>query len=111
MLLRIDLSAEVLKIDHIGMIIIGANIPMTLYLMYDTYITLREELHAAKIDLLHAELGDVGSKYRCLLQSGVPVSRHLKRSHHIGRIKHHEVVTSIGQAIVFQKGGAKIRCN
>ena len=106
MLLRIDLSAEVLKIDHIGMIIIGANIPMTLYLMYDTYITLREELHAAKIDLLHAELGDVGSKYRCLLQSGVPVSRHLKRSHHIGRIKHHEVVTSIGQAIVFQKGGA-----
>jgi len=105
MLMRINLDGEMFTVDAISGIILAANVPMTVYLLYDTWVTMREELHAARIDLLRAELGDVGSTYRCMLKEGVPISRHLKKKKIVGRVKHHELITVIGQAITFNEGG------
>ena len=52
LLLRVDLLAESFTVDTIGGVIIAANIPMTVYLWYDTYIhvTMRDEriIHAPR---------------------------------------------------------------
>ena len=55
---------------------------------YDMFMTIKEELHHARIDLLNAELGKIGSRYRCTGEKGVAMHLRLmkpakkKKKHH-----------------------------
>merc|ERR1711871_531437 len=57
LLLNVDLDAESFTIDTIGGVIIAVNVPMSVYLVVDTYITMRDEMMTAQIDLIASELG------------------------------------------------------
>merc|ERR1712070_1344540 len=50
----------------IGFVILASNIPMMGYLIYDTYATMKEEIHAATRDLITAELGYEDAEFTCL---------------------------------------------
>lgn len=66
LLLRVDLSAEAFTVDMIGFVILASNIPMMGYLIYDTYATMKEEIHAATRDLITAELGYEDAEFTCI---------------------------------------------
>jgi hypothetical protein len=123
LLLRIDLTGEAFTADTIGNVLLMANAPMMVYLIYDTAITMKYELHAAKIDLLRATLGDIGAHYRCILDEGVEITPNMrdfngsgisakgvkvKAPTVLGRIHKDEVVIANGQAIDFHPAGGPV---
>ena len=61
-LLRVDLTGEMFTNVHIGYVMVASNVPMSIYLLYDGLVV-KMELHHARIDLLRAEIGAIGSKY------------------------------------------------
>ena len=73
--LRVDLTGELFTVGMVGWAMIAANLPMAGYLIWDSYLTVRDELHHARIDLIRVELGRIGSHYRCVEERGVAVSR------------------------------------
>ena len=114
--LRVDLTGELFTVGMVGWAMIAANLPMAGYLIWDSYLTIRDELHHARIDLIRVELGRIGSHYRCVEERGVAVSRKMLKpkadsgidfnSLEIGRIQFNEIVVVNAQAVVFQDGGA-----
>jgi hypothetical protein len=136
-LLRVNLEGERFDVDTIGWVMIGSQAPMVGYLLFDMIMTVMEELHHARVDILAAELGKIGQRYRCTEEGGVgmqlrmikpdtpktgilgSVKRMLgKKSKEeitdiatleIGRIQEGEIVTVNAQAVVFQDGGAVAR--
>jgi hypothetical protein len=66
LLMCVDLEGEAFTVDMVGFVILAANVPMMLYLIYDTWFTMQEEIHAAQLDMIAAELGGPGAKYKCL---------------------------------------------
>ena len=65
LLLRVDLSAESFTTDHLGGFILCSNIPLVLFLGYDTIVTMREEVNTATIEMLISEMGGSGATYTC----------------------------------------------
>jgi hypothetical protein len=98
---------------------------MLFYLVYDTWVTMNDEVHAATIEMLTSEMGTTGSKYTCCksLTPGVPIhstvkfreqkqasSRKVKRKKHtkvIGYVRYGDVVESLDQR--FYKGTPRIK--
>jgi hypothetical protein len=118
-LMRIDLSSEdYLNEALIGLVMLMANLPMLLYLIHDSTVTIIDELHHVRIDLLQYELGKIGSKYECIEENGVSMHKKMIRPTlakgqepppPVGRIAFGEIVTVNAQAVVFQNGGAVAR--
>ena len=93
---------------------------MVLYLAYDTATTMQFEIHAAKIDLLRATLGDIGAHYRCIIDEGVPIHANMrdfkgktdddgmKVTKVLGRVHKDEVIIANGQAIDFYGGSGPV---
>jgi hypothetical protein len=113
-LLQVDLTGEWFTNDHIGYVMVLSNIPMSVYLLYDGLVTINVELHLARIDLLRAEIGEIGSQYRCTRVGGAPLSRKMikgidYKTQECGRIEEDEIVTVNAQAILFEQGGSIAR--
>ena len=112
LLLRVDLSAEMFTVDMIGTVILAANVPMLLYLTYDTIITMRDELHAAPIDMLQAEMGGENATYVCLrevqIQPTLGRNTNLSKDFSLGTVKQHQQVTALEQGFT-QLGTARLR--
>merc|ERR1711871_1013380 len=54
---------------------------MAILLMWDTVLTMQDEIAASQIDLLRAELGGDHARYRCIHTCTVIRQRHLVRGH------------------------------
>ena len=120
-LLRVNLDGESFAQGgngpyFIGAMLIFANLPMIIFIVVDSVQTIREELHAARIALLKYELGRIGSRYRCINEGGVAMSKHVFKQPgvdvnklEIARIEFGDIVTVNAQAVVFQDGGAVAR--
>ena len=106
-LLRVDLDSESFTVDAIGTVIVLANIvspalttrlsptspciaavadadgccqqPMCVYVVYDTYETMKDELMTAQTDLLTSELGGAGARYLCTAEQPVDITEKLAR--------------------------------
>ena len=119
LLLRVDLTGEALTVDLIGGILLCSNIPMGLLLAWDTSITMQDELAAAQIDMLRAELGEDNARYRCIKACKVMQTRRLKAISRRARQKEKVATTvrdvQVGDVIealehtFTRKGDAKIR--
>ena len=114
LLLRVDLNGEAFTTDDIGQILLFVNLPMILYLLYDTFTTLKFEVHRAQIDLLRSSLGDIGAHYRCTMPEGVDIHNKLKKDTKgklmvVGRVLKDEIIIANGQAIDFHHGGPVAR--
>jgi hypothetical protein len=106
-LLRIDLQGELISHNTIGAAILVTNIPMAVYFVFDTFMTMRDQLHEARIGVLREELGGVGAVYRCIETGGVVTSKTMRKlKPEFDVIHENELITATGQAILFQKGGA-----
>jgi hypothetical protein len=106
-LLRIDLKGELISHNTIGAAILLANAPMALYFIYDTWITLRDQLHDARIGVLRDELLGVGAVYRCIHPNGVNTSKTMRKQKPVfDLIQEGEIITAIGQSVLFTGGGA-----
>jgi hypothetical protein len=66
LLMRVDLATEAFTVDTVGTILIACNIPMMMYLAWDTWIKMQIKFFEVQIDLLAGELGGVGATYRAL---------------------------------------------
>jgi cytochrome c5 len=66
LLMRVDLATEAFTVDTVGTILIACNIPMMLYLAWDTWTKMQIKFFEVQIDLLAAEMGGVGATYRAL---------------------------------------------
>ena len=118
-MMRVDLEGEkYLTNTTIGMVMLLANLPMLLYLVFDSIVTIKDELHHVRIDIIKYELGKIGNKYVCVDEAGVAVHRKMIRDkpvrgvkppEPVGRIKVGEFVTVNAQAIIFEHGGAVAR--
>jgi hypothetical protein len=112
LLLRVDLTGEAFTVDMIGGVIISANVPMMTYLVYDTWMTMKEELAAAKIDLLKVELGGIGATYQVCFtgkgNGGVPVherKRFNSKSKVLTRLEMGHEIVSIEEAVTHNGTG------
>merc|ERR1719453_2559531 len=91
---------------------------MMVYLAYDTYIKMQVEFYAAQIDMLAAELGGIGAKYRCINEVKVlarrPVQHYSKKQSSrpepivLGVITVGEVIEALDQVIT-KRGVAKLK--
>jgi hypothetical protein len=110
LLMRVDLEGEAFTVDMVGFVILAANVPMMLYLIYDTWFTMQEEIHAAQLDMIAAELGGPGAKYKCLRD--VNITKKLKgfkkEKQIIGVLKVGEEITALDQGFTM-KGTARIQ--
>jgi hypothetical protein len=99
-LLRIDLGTEAFTVDTIGGVIIAANVPMGVYLVYDTFATMRDEISKAQIDLLTSELGGAGATYLCVKNVEITAKlRYNNRSKNLkGQVKEGDEIVAIQQA-------------
>jgi hypothetical protein len=109
-LLRIDLGSEAFTADAIGGVIIAANVPMGVYLVYDTFVTMRDELSKAQIDLLTSELGGAGATYVCKTDVEITSKLHYRKHNKkvTGQVKEGEKIVAIKQAFN-SKGDARLR--
>ena len=124
-LLRVDLDSESFTVDAIGTVIVLANIvspalttrlsptspciaavadadrccqqPMCVYVVYDTYETMKDELMTAQTDLLTSELGGAGARYLCTAEQPVDITEKLarKRRHRCAH-DHASILVSLG---------------
>eukprot|EP01043_Picozoa_sp_COSAG02_P033908 COSAG02_NODE_2340_length_9105_cov_47.424051_5_plen_1377_part_01 len=123
LLLRVDLTGEAFTANTIGNVLLASNVPMIVYLIYDCTVSMKYEIHAAKIDLLRASLGDIGAHYRCIVDEGVEINPNMrdflgsgisvkgikaKAPNVIGRVDKDEVVVANGQAIDFHPQGGSV---
>ena len=79
--------------------IIIANVPMAVILVWDTYHTMKNELQTAQTNLLSSELGGRGERYLC--KKEVEITKKLnfrKRTKTVlGKIQPGEEVVALGQ--------------
>ena len=52
---------------------------MCVYVVYDTYNTMKDELTTAQTDLLTSELGGAGARYLCTAEQPVDITEKLAR--------------------------------
>jgi hypothetical protein len=109
LLLRVDLVGEAFTVDMIGGVILLANVPMMGFLVWDTLVTMSAEIHAAQIDMIRAELGEAGAKYRCLVRVPIyPKMHHSKESKALGWIEPATDVTGIDTGFT-KKGVCRLK--
>ena len=110
LLMRVNLEGEAYLVDVVGFVLLAANIPMMLYLVYDTWLTMQEEIHAAQLDMISAELGGPGAKYKCL--SDVNITKRLKgfkkAKNIVGVLRQGEEIIALDQGFT-AKGTARIQ--
>lgn len=110
LLMRVNLEGEAYLVDVVGTVLICANIPMMVYLLYDTWVTMQEEINAAQLDMIAAELGGVGAKYKCLNE--VNITKKLKgfgkQKNIIGTLREGQEITALDQGFT-AKGTARIK--
>jgi len=66
LLMRVDLEAESFGVDTVATVLIAANVPMLLYLAYDTWMKMQIEFYSVQVELLADEMGGVSAVYRAL---------------------------------------------
>jgi hypothetical protein len=118
LLMRVDLETEGAWVNQIGTVLIALNVPMMVYLAYDTYVKMQVEFYAAQIDMLAQELGGMGAKYRCIKEVKVlgrrPPTHYAKKKQQrpepivLGVITVGEIVTAEDQ-MISKRGVAKIK--
>ena len=110
LLMRVNLEGEAYLVDVVGFVLLASNIPMMLYLVYDTWLTMQEEIHAAQLDMISAELGGPGAKYKCL--SDVNITKRLKgfkkAKSIVGVLRQGEEIIALDQGFT-AKGTARIQ--
>jgi hypothetical protein len=110
LLMRVNLEGEAYLVDVVGFVLLAANLPMMLYLVYDTWLTMQEEIHAAQLDMISAELGGPGAKYKCL--SDVNITKRLKglkkAKNTVGLLRQGDEITALDQGFT-AKGTARIQ--
>ena len=57
LLMRVDLEAESFGVDTVATVLIAANVPMLLYLAYDTWMKMQIEFYSVQVELLADEMG------------------------------------------------------
>ena len=64
LLMHVDLTEESFDINAIGGIMLLANVPMSLVLIFDTVFTFKDQVHSSAMGILAAEMGGKGATYR-----------------------------------------------